>query len=179
VVPMTLEKTVEELTRKLDALTAKQEIADLITWRFARAIDWLDEEAAKACFHEDGRFAYDAVDMNAHEFCKVFTQSAADLKMRWHFIGSPAVAVRGERASGEAYAIYAANYVDKTTGKLRDYVVAARYLSELERRNGVWRMTQLKVLFDWSFGQDTPEKTASGNTFTRDLDIRSPLYRRI
>ncbi len=62
---MDLEKTVRELADK-------KAIEDLITWRFARAIDWLDVESAKACFHEDARFAYDAVDMNAHDFCNAF-----------------------------------------------------------------------------------------------------------
>ena len=40
---MNLEKVVRELADKKD-------IEDLITWRFARAIDWLDVESAKACF---------------------------------------------------------------------------------------------------------------------------------
>ena len=37
-------------------LADKKAIEELITWRFARAIDWLDVEAAKACFHPDARF---------------------------------------------------------------------------------------------------------------------------
>jgi len=176
---MSLEKTVEQLKAKLEDLSTKKDIEDLITWRFARAIDWLDVESAKACFHADGRFAYDDVDLNAHDFCDLFGKSGTALKMRWHFIGSPAVTVTGDRARGEAYAVYAATYEEKDTGKLKDYVVACRYLSEIERRQNVWRMTHLKVAFDWSIGQDAPEKTASGNRFNRGLDIRHPLFRKI
>ena len=169
---MNLEKVVRELADKKD-------IEDLITWRFARAIDWLDVESAKACFHEDARFAYDAVDMNAHDFCNAFAKGAAALKMRSHFIGCAAVALNGDKASGETYAIFAATREGPATGKLEDYVVSCRYFSEIERRAGVWRMTSLRIAFDWSFGQPTPEKTPSGNTYNYGLDINHPLFRRL
>jgi hypothetical protein len=169
---MTLEKIVQELADK-------KAIEDLITWRFARAIDWLDVAAAKACFHADGRFAYDEIDMNAHEFCELWAKSGAAYRMRWHFIGSPAVSVQGERASGETYAIYAATVEDKEPGKLKDNIVAVRYLSETERRDGTWRMTRLRLVFDWSIGQRTPDKTASGNTFDRNLDTQHALFRKL
>jgi predicted phosphoadenosine phosphosulfate sulfurtransferase len=167
---MTLEDTVRELV-------TKKEIEDLITWRFARAIDWINVDAAKACFHLDARFVYDAVDMNAQDFCAAFAKSAGNLKMRSHFIGCAAVALHGTRASGETYAIYAATYADKDTQKLKDYVVGCRYLSELEQRDSVWRISRMQILFDWSIGQDSPEKTASGNTYSRGLDVNNPLHR--
>ena len=47
------------------------------------------------------------------------------------------------------------------------------------RRAGVWRMTSLRIAFDWSFGQPTPEKTPSGNTYNYGLDINHPLFRRL
>jgi len=170
---MSLEETVQELV-------TKKEIEDLITWRFARAIDWINVDAAKSCFHDDARFAYDAVDMNAQDFCTAFAKSAGNLKMRSHFIGCAAVAIHGEtRASGETYAIYAATYADKDTQKLKDYIVGCRYLSELEKRDSVWRFSRIQILFDWSIGQDSPEKTASGNTYSRNLDVNNPLYREL
>jgi hypothetical protein len=169
---MDLEKVVRELADK-------KAIEDLITWRFARAVDWIDVDAAKACFHPDGRFAYDAVDMNAHDFCEAFGKGAAALKMRSHFIGCAAVALNGDQASGETYAIFAATRDNAAAGRLEDYVVSCRYLTEIERRDGVWRMTSMRIVFDWSFGQPTPEKTPSGNTYNYGLDINHPLYRRL
>lgn len=169
---MDLQKTVQELADK-------KAIEDLITWRFARAIDWLDVDSAKACFHPDARFAYDEVDMNAHDFCAAFATGGATLKMRSHFIGCAAVLLDGDRASGETYAIFAATRPDAQTGKLSDYVVSCRYFSEIERRDGAWRMSSLRIVFDWSFGQPTPEKTPSGNTYNYGLDVNHPLFRRL
>ena len=160
-------------------LADKKAIEDLITWRFARAIDWLDVESAKACFHEDGRFAYDEVDMNAHEFCDLWGNAGAGLEMRSHFIGCAAVALDGDKASGETYAIYAATRKNAETGKLEDYMVSCRYLSELERRDDIWRMLNLRIVFDWSIAQPTPAKSASGNTYNYGLDINHPLFRKL
>lgn len=167
---MDLEKIVTELHDK-------KQIEDLITWRFARAIDWLDVDAARACFHPDGRFAYDAVDMNAHDFCAAFSKGGAALKMRSHFIGCAAVLLDGDKASGETYAIFAATRDEG--GTLGDYVVSCRYLTELERREGTWRIASMRIVFDWSFGQPTPEKTPSGNSYNYGLDINHPLFRRL
>lgn len=169
---MDLERTVAELANK-------KAIEDLITWRFARAIDWLDVGAAKACFHEDARFAYDDVDMPAHEFCESFAKGGAALRMRSHFIGCAAVAVDGNQARGETYAIFAATRKSNESGRFEDYVVSCRYLTEIERRAGVWRIASLRIVFDWSFAQPTPDKTPSGNTYNYDLDIGHPLYRKI
>lgn len=160
-------------------LVDKKEIEDLITWRFARAIDWIDVESAKACFHEDGIFSYDDITLNGREFCETWGKVATALKMRWHFMGNAGVALQGDRASGEAYAIYAATRDDPESGRLKDYMVACRYLSEVERRAGVWRILSLKVVFDWSIGQDTPERTSSGNTYDRGLDVSHPLFRKL
>lgn len=169
---MDLERTVAELANK-------KAIEDLITWRFARAIDWLDVVAAKACFHEDARFVYDDVDMAAHDFCESFGKGGAALRMRSHFIGCAAVAIDGNRASGETYAIFAATRRSNESGRLEDYVVSCRYLSEIERRGGTWRISHLRIVFDWSFGQPTPDKTPSGNTYNYDLDIHHPLFRKL
>ena len=168
-----------DLQQQVKELTDKKAIEDLITWRFARAVDWIDVDAAHELFHEGARFMYDAVDMDAHAFCDAFGKSSATLRMRSHFIGCAAVALHGDKASGETYAIFAATRPLAESGKLEDYVVSCRYMTEIERRDGVWRMTSMRIVFDWSFGQPTADKTPSGNTYNYDLDIRHPLYRKI
>ncbi len=40
-------------------------------------------------------------------------------------------------------------------------------------------MQPFDVKLDWSFGQPTPEKTPSGNTYNYGLDINHPLFRRL
>lgn len=168
-----------DIERLVLELANKKEIEELITWRFARAIDWIDVESAKECFHSDGRFAYDDIEMNAHDFVDAFSKSAGALKMRSHNIGPAAVALNGDKASGEAYAIFAATRENADTGALEDYVVSCRYLSELEKRAGVWKMSSLRIVFDWSFGQPATEVTPSGNRLNRGLDTSSPLFRRL
>jgi len=160
----------------LQSLLDRNAIEDLITWRFARAIDWIDVEAAKSCFHPDARFKFDQTDLNAHEFCEMFAKSAINLKMRYHFIGNAGIAQNGDLAQCEAYAIYAATYDDKDSGEPHDYMVGCRYVSRVERRDGIWRIADLQILFDWSIGQKSPEKTASGNNFDRNLTRDSHFY---
>lgn len=169
---MTLEETV-------DILVQKKDIEDLLTWRYARAFDWLDLDAAKACFHPDGRFQYDNVDLNAHEFCEAYVASSATMTMRFHFVGCAAVSLDGDRASAETYAVFAGTRPDPATDKLGDYITGARYLAELERRDGQWRLTVLRCVFDWSMQQPTPSVTASGNPFDRGLDMSSPFFRKL
>lgn len=148
----------------------KQEIRDLC-YRYARGSDRLDAKSFASAFWDDGSFNEPSSD-------KTITQSADELMgimgkyfaLTHHLNGNILIDFTDDdRASVETYfrayhltkpqmtAEDAAFIIgerrlaelDHKDGNVYDIVVGGRYLDEVERRDGIWRIKYRRLIFDY------------------------------
>ena len=67
-----------------------------------------------------------------------------------HFIGNQLVEVDGDRAHAESYCVAYHRRRARDSEEGHDLVTALRYVDELERREGRWRIADRKCVFDWT-----------------------------
>ena len=68
---------------------------------------------------------------------------------RWHMCTSVLVQVDGNEATGECYGIAVATR-DVGDGQVIETMFGGRYLDELEKRNGEWRISKRTYILDWA-----------------------------
>lgn len=140
--------------RPLDAraLADREEIRDVLA-RYARAIDRLDVDLLKSCYHPDSYDDHGHFKGNGHEFADFIVES---LRGRCHATSHVVTNILIEldpsdhdRATGESYAT---SYLRRTGDDGREWldVFAGRYLDVFERRGGEWRFASRVVVHDWS-----------------------------
>jgi hypothetical protein len=70
-----------------------------------------------------------------------------DLQLSMHFLGNHAATVTGDTARSETYAL--AHLVDRPQGQPRLRTRGLRYVDELVRTEGGWRIRRREHLCDW------------------------------
>ena len=145
-------------------MTASSEIADVILKeRQGRDRGWFEQEAA--CFHDDSRVRITWFDGPGAEFVRMSSERYADGVQPNHRLSPPVVHVNGQRAVAEVPAEI--SVVQDFSG-VRAYIVAyTRLLYRLEKREGVWKISQ----FDCIYERDTLVPVRYGATIHLDPDI--------
>lgn len=133
---------------KLQELLDKQEISDVIQ-RYARTLDWLDDDAQAGCYWPDADIDYGFFTGTAEDFLPVVMQTERNSDRRWHMLSAPLVAFDGpDRASSECYGVFA-GASRQEDGTLAGNLYGGRYLDEWERRDGEWRISARTYVLDW------------------------------
>lgn len=163
----------------LQELLDKQEIADVIGARYARALDWLDPEALKTCFWEDGYVDYGFFKGNAHEWCRIVQPIEEASLHRFHYCFNIRIEVNGARAEAESNSLAGGRRAD-ATGALVQSFFGSRYLDKLEKRGGVWKIKERHTLLE--FAQELPagggpDGGLKGLELVSGLGPKHPLYR--
>lgn len=159
-----------ELQRLLD----RQAISDCLH-RYSRGIDRHDEELLGSAFHPD------AVDHHG-EFVgppEVFVPWANELhESEWqshtHFLDVNLVEIDGDKAHTITYCLWV---LRRQNGEGVD-LGGGRYLDQLEKRDGDWRITQRELVIDWLAHADEIPRAASGVYPTGTWDKSDPSYAR-
>jgi hypothetical protein len=167
--------------RELRELLDKQAIAEVLGPRYARALDWLDEAALKECFHADGWVDYGFFVGNAHDWCTAVMPIESGSLHRFHYAFNVLVRVDGERAEAESNSIAGGRRPDGAGGFSQTFF-GSRYLDKLERRDGVWRISERRTLLE--FAQEMPSSGGpdgglKGLELISGLSPQHPLYRRL
>lgn len=135
------------MTRSIDELLARQEIADVI-YRYARGIDRLDFELVRSCYHPDAYDDHGAFKGTVDEF----VAAAESWLPRWtatqHFMGNMLIEVQGDVARAETYAV-AYHRREDAEGDGKDDVMGIRYVDRFECRDGDWRIAHRVVATEW------------------------------
>ncbi len=160
----------------IDALTARQQIADL-TLAYCRGVDRADEALLKSIFHDDSIVISGPFNGNgqlfASEICGI-VRAAFD--QTFHSIANQWIEVSGDSAIGETYVIAIATMTDPQEGK-SDMLSGGRYLDRFSRRAGVWKFAERTFVSDWSRIDKTTREMDGG---TSDLHGRQgpddPVY---
>jgi hypothetical protein len=144
---------------KLRELWNKQEIAEVLGARYARALDWLDEEALKDCFHPDGHVDYGFFVGNAHDWCIAVMPIEKESLHRFHYVFNILIRIEGDTAEAESNSLAGGRRSDGAGGFTQSFF-GSRYLDRLERRGGVWKIAERRALLE--FAQEMPSSGGPG-----------------
>jgi hypothetical protein len=136
------------VSRALDELLAKQEIAEVVA-RYCRAADRMDWELMRSCYHPDATDDHGSYRGSVDEFLGWAWDVRGRHTMTMHFIGNQLIELRGERAACETYGIaFHRGAPDKPHFNL---VNGFRFLDRFERRGGgPWKIAARVVVTEWS-----------------------------
>lgn len=152
----------------LEILMAEREITRVFL-TYARAVDGLDFERLRSCFHADARIHYgDIFSGNLDETIAWLENSLPRLQGTLHDFGAPWIELDLEngRARCETYTNNAARYPANEKGEVVLNVTGTRYLDLFERREGDWRIVERRNIGAWS--QNTIEVPTPPAPFTVD-----------
>jgi hypothetical protein len=141
------ETTAEDGRMTTDEMLAEAAIRKLQA-RYCRAVDRLDFDLLRTCFHPDATtdfgFYVGGVDgfiAQAQEGLQSFTNTI-------HFTGNQLVEVNGDGAWAEHYTVATHRCPADETGPVRDFVTNVRYVDRVERRDGEWRIAKRTCVLD-------------------------------
>jgi hypothetical protein len=192
-----------ELDQKLiDRLIVSADRAEIenLLGIYCRAIDRLDLELLKTVYHADAIDDHGAICANAHEFANQIIATLGQIcTYSMHTVTHAVIDIRGDKAISEAYYLGyhlidgntdaignffgpAYQEAQRKAGKLNQphaYICGGRYLDELHKRDGVWRIFRRKITNEFSICQ-AEETAAEGMPAAFSVPSRrdrdDPLY---
>lgn len=133
----------------LQALLDKEAIRDLVLL-YSRAIDRKDVELLRDLYTEDATDTHgDSFDGSAEDYCKFIEASLPYMPYSGHHVCNHLIAVDGDVASGEVYALAYHLIPTQDGGKEEDFM-AVRYIDNYRRcDDGKWRFSKRVVTYDF------------------------------
>ena len=121
-----------------------------VLMRYARTLDWLDEEGQASCFWPDAQVDYGfyAGDGSGWVECVMEVESAS--QRRWHLSGGLLIRIEGDTATSECYGFTVSMSKDDD-GSCIDNFFGGRYLDELQKRGGEWRISKRRYVLDFNY----------------------------
>lgn len=173
------EETIMPTEAQLQDLLDKQEISEVVGPRLSRALDWLDEAMLKTCFHEDGTVDFGFFKGNAHDWCTMVIPIESSFEHRYHYYINIRVVVSGDKAEAEANGI-AGRRTTTDDGTRVQSIYGNRYIHKLEKRDGVWKISNLIHQLDFVqelAASGMPGGDLSSLQLVSGLGPDHPLYR--
>ena len=132
----------------LQELVDRKQIEDVVA-RYARTLDWLDDEGQASCYWPDADIDYGFFKGKAADFLPVVMQTERNSDRRWHMLGGLIVKFNSDTtASSECYGIFA-GASRQDDGSLAGNLYGGRYIDEWEKRGNEWRISARIYLLDW------------------------------
>jgi hypothetical protein len=147
---MSIEAELQELRATVQHLKDRQDILDCIQ-RECRARDRQDVDQIASCWWEDGVDEHGSVITKAPAYpAQANAGHRANFNMTSHNITNHLCEIRGDTAYCESYVIGGLFWLDgKTTT-----IAFGRYIDQLERRNGEWRIATRRCTIEMSANAD-------------------------
>jgi hypothetical protein len=137
---------------RMNRLADEQEIHDVLM-RYCRAVDRLDEELLRSCYHVDSFDDHGHFTGTGHEFAAFIVQSlAARAHHTTHSVGNVLIEIDpGDPAwaHSEAYGLAYLRRTDDDRNEWLDFF-SGRYVDDMAKRDGIWRIARRVVVHDWS-----------------------------
>lgn len=139
--------TIDE--KALQQVIDKDAIRDLVLL-YSRAIDRQDIDLLKDLYTEDATDTHgDSFDGSAEDYCKFIAGSFPYMPYSGHHICNHLIAVDGDAASGEVYAL-AYHLIPTREGGQEEDFMAVRYIDNYRRcADGKWRFSKRVVTYDF------------------------------
>lgn len=135
------------MDQQLQQLLDKRACEEVIL-RYGRTLDWLDEAGQRSCFWPDAKISYGFFEGAGEDWVPTVMAVETTAARRWHMSSGVMVQVNGDRARSECYGLTVATTANEE-GELMDTVFGGRYLDELEKREGEWRISSRTYVADW------------------------------
>jgi len=114
----------------------------------SRGIDRADSDILKSAYWPDAIVFYGAFEGSAHTFCERMPEMMRGNRATHHAIGNVTIEFDGAVAFVETY-VTAGHYIPGDDGD-REMTFFGRYLDRMERRGGVWKIVERRVVMDWN-----------------------------
>lgn len=133
----------------LQALIDKDDIRELVLL-YSRAIDRQDIELLRDLYTEDATDTHgDSFDGSAQDYCAFIARSFPHLPYSGHHVCNHLIAVEGDEASGEVYAL-AWHLIPTRESAHEEDFMAVRYVDNYRRcADGRWRFSRRVVTYDF------------------------------
>jgi hypothetical protein len=160
------------LTALLDEMACRRVIS-----RYSAAVDWADRDALAQIFWPDAKFDLGAFFAGAGEAGLDFLIASVNASMcRTHALGSTWLTLgdNAARAQTPAVNVWISRNPD---GSITRYLLTARYLWELQKRRGDWRVSTLRTIVNTA--QCTPYDLSAqppGFQLVEGLRVGHPLF---
>ena len=136
--------TLEDL---LDIEAIRQALAS-----YARGIDRQDHDLVLSAYWPDGWDAHGSHEGSPQAFAEFVRRHWAIFRMQ-HFFGQSRIELDGSFANVESYFTAHHRLVEEN----REYVLGGRYNDRFEKRDGMWKVLDRVVVFDWRKQWDTTD----------------------
>jgi len=159
----------------LRAAIAENEIRAVLG-RYARAIDRLDWDLLRRCYHDDAVEDRGRYQGPIDGFVEWLRETLEKLESTWHLVGTPLIELDGDVAHVESYCLGAQRTRPGADGRAEDRLVPCRYVDRFERRQGQWRIAARIAVYEPSLIVPAGSTVPLGAASRRDRS--DPAYRR-
>jgi SnoaL-like domain len=157
----------QAMLNKLEELDAKEQIRSVIS-RYPRGVDRTDPSVTQSTMWPDARLVDGHVQGNGTaDIDRLIGEYVATILASTHHMnGNMIIDVKGNFATAETYAIVhhrtyptpesndavvgARNLPQADMNKEHELIIGMRYLDRFEKRGGIWKIIERKLVFDWS-----------------------------
>lgn len=158
------------------ALLDRAALSDLVL-RYCRGVDRRDFAAVRALYWDDAVDFHGAMfEGGADEFVAWLPAAMAPFELTVHRVSNSLFALDDDRAEGEHYATA---YHRTHPPQRREIVIGGRYLDRYERREGVWKFAERRLVFDHGEARAVDEEAfaeLAGQASAGTADRRDPSW---
>jgi len=154
------------LIARLERLADENDIRNLY-YRYCRGLDRWQWEVVRSCYHPDATDDHGDFRGNVDEFIEMIKVAMPKLQSSSHFIGNLLIEVDGDKARGEAYAIAQSRLFPRGDKPASDLWTGFRYIDDLEKRGGEWRIANRVCVFEWTRTDPVPAGWDFSEAFRR------------
>jgi len=136
------------MRKTIEDVVAEATIKD-IHIRYCRAVDRMDFDLLRSCFHPDAVTDYGYFGGGIDAFIESAREQIPMSLVTTHNTGNQIVEVNGDSAWAEHYTVATHRMAADALGPERDFVTAVRYVDRVECRDGDWRIAHRVLILDW------------------------------
>ena len=116
-----------------------------------RGVDRASADILRSCYWPDAEVDYGAYKGPAHDFCGPLSEAIKRYENTQHAVSNALIDIDGEVARTETY-LTAYHYLAGTPDTEMTYI--GRYLDEMQKRDGVWKISFRKIVMTWHQNAD-------------------------
>jgi ketosteroid isomerase-like protein len=163
----------------LAALLAREEIRTVIH-TYCRAIDRMDGDLLRSCYHEDAIQDHGGIFLGPREPWVEETMEALEvMNATLHYVTNTIIELEGDTAYAETY-VMATHDMEDEQGDRGLMIMAGRYIDRFEKRAGKWKIARRALMVDWTqrqplvvgLGHEAPN--GPFNEWVLRMGMRSP-----
>jgi 3-phenylpropionate/cinnamic acid dioxygenase small subunit len=136
-----------ELTPELQQLVDEAAIRKVLV-RYARAIDRMDWDLLRTCYHPDAVDDHGLYCGDIEGFIDLLREKLALDESTTHFIGNQEIDIEGDVAFTETACVARHRRAAVGDTPASDYFGFLRYCDRFERRDGEWRIAHRVVVYE-------------------------------